>query len=146
MQREVTLLNKSNRFVTVKWLVRIAFHIGQCSRTCSTVSWVWHALHWGGLSSFRRYPCVKKVCPISSRWMIISSRRGNRYDVVMITVGLIAWSLFSVLRLHDDYCHGQSWRASLPWVVVLFSFTIDAPKTRRVVTSATSVLARLPEF
>ena len=52
MQREVTLLNKSNKFVTVKWLARIAFHVGQCSRTCSTVSWVWHTLHWGGLSLF----------------------------------------------------------------------------------------------
>ena len=27
MQREVTLLNESNKFVTVKWLARIAFHV-----------------------------------------------------------------------------------------------------------------------
>ena len=52
MEREVTLLNKSNKFVSVKWLARIAFHVGQCSRTCATVSWVWHVLHWGGLSLF----------------------------------------------------------------------------------------------
>ena len=87
MQREVTVLNKSNKLVSAKWLARIAFPVGQCSRTCSTVSWVWHALHWGGLSLFRRYPCVKKVCPIRSRWMIISSQRGNRNDLVMFTVG-----------------------------------------------------------
>ena len=36
----MTLLNKSNKLVTVKWLTRIAFHVGQRSRTCSTVSWV----------------------------------------------------------------------------------------------------------
>jgi len=47
---------------------------------------------------------------------------------------------------HKRKCHGQSWRASPPWVVVLFYFAIDAPKTRRVVTLATGVVARLPEF
>ena len=34
MQRRVTLLNKSNKFVTVKWLAQIAFHVGQCSSIC----------------------------------------------------------------------------------------------------------------
>jgi len=42
-------------------------------------------------------------------------------------------------------CHNQSWWASPPWVVVLFCFSIDAPKTRRLVT-ATGVVAQLPEF
>ena len=91
-----------NKSITSLW--RIAFHVGQCSRTCSTVSLVWDAQHWGGLFLFNRCPCVKKVCPIRSRWMMISSRRGSRYDLVMFTVGSIARSMFSVLRLHDD-CH-----------------------------------------
>ena len=33
MQRGVTWLNKSNKLVTVKWLLRIAFHVGHSSST-----------------------------------------------------------------------------------------------------------------
>ena len=69
-------------------------------------------LHWGGLHFFNRCPCVEKVCSIRSRWMIISSRRGSRYDLVMFTVGSIAWSLFSISRLHDD------WHCSRTWVLI----------------------------
>jgi len=38
------------------------------------------------------------------------------------------------------------WRASPPWVVILLCLSIGAPKTRRVVTSATGVVALLHEF
>ena len=31
--------------------------IPRLTTQCSTVSWVWHALHWGGLSLVKRYPC-----------------------------------------------------------------------------------------
>jgi hypothetical protein len=86
MQCGVTWLNKSNKLVTLNWLLRIAFHVGHSSSTCLTVSWAWHALHWGGLSFFIRWPCAKKACPIRSRWMMISSRRGSRYDLVVFTV------------------------------------------------------------
>ena len=49
----------------------MAFNAIQRSITCSTVSWVWHALHWGGFPLFNTCPCVMKVCLIRSQCMMI---------------------------------------------------------------------------
>jgi len=69
-------------------------------------------------------PCVRYVCPILNLWVMISSRRGERSELITFTFGSIACSLFWVSVIQRACYYFNAW---VIWVSCIIEMNRPIP-------------------
>jgi hypothetical protein len=107
---------RMSRMVCGRWSrSRCTVYLGQSARICRRLRCASQVTHTGGGFPDRRWPWVRRVCPVRSRATTTSSRRTERLeDLQACTTGFTSLSLLSSVQ-SQSLCHlvKTDWRRAV---------------------------------